>query len=225
MTGSPRPTSPPTTSAWPSGCCRTRRTGGELQRFPQGIGGKGFFHKDAPDHFPAWIKRVEVPKAGGTVTHALISNADSLVYLVGQNTITPHVWLSRGIACQPDRIVFDLDPARAQTSPRSAARARASSCASSTCALRPGHGVEGHPRLGAAALPRAGRRRQGAWRAAPPRCSRNGIRRSSPPNSARTSGRGASSWTCCATAGRPDGGAAIRGSASGAQGRAGGHAD
>ncbi len=83
-----------------------------MQRFPQGIDGKGFFHKDAPDHFPAWIKRVEVPKAGGTITHALISNADSLVYLVGQNTITPHVWLSRADrVTQPDRIVFDLDPA------------------------------------------------------------------------------------------------------------------
>jgi len=82
-----------------------------MQRFPQGIDGKGFFHKDAPDHFPKWIRRVEVPKAGGTITHALITSADSLVYLVGQNTITPHVWLSRADRpSQPDRIVFDLDP-------------------------------------------------------------------------------------------------------------------
>ena len=82
-----------------------------MQRFPQGIDGKGFFHKDAPDHFPEWIERVEVPKAGGTITHALITSADSLVYLVGQNTITPHVWLSRADRpSQPDRLVFDLDP-------------------------------------------------------------------------------------------------------------------
>ena len=43
-----------------------------MQRFPDGIGGKGFFHKDIPDYFPAWIRRVEVPKAGGTVTHVTV---------------------------------------------------------------------------------------------------------------------------------------------------------
>ena len=44
-----------------------------MQRFPDGIGRKGFFHKDVPDYFPGWIKRVQVPKANGTVTHALVS--------------------------------------------------------------------------------------------------------------------------------------------------------
>ena len=44
--------------------------------------------------------------------HAVVCNAETLVYLVGQNTITPHVWLSRADRLrQPDRIVFDLDPA------------------------------------------------------------------------------------------------------------------
>lgn len=82
-----------------------------MQRFPDGIGGKGFFHKDVPDYFPGWIKRVEVPKAKGTVTHALICDLDSLLYLVNQNTITPHVWSSRADRVwQPDRLVIDLDP-------------------------------------------------------------------------------------------------------------------
>jgi bifunctional non-homologous end joining protein LigD len=82
-----------------------------MQRFPDGIDGKGFFHKDVPDYFPRWIKRVEVPKARGTVTHALITGVDSLVYLVNQNMITPHVWLSRADRpWQPDRLVIDLDP-------------------------------------------------------------------------------------------------------------------
>jgi bifunctional non-homologous end joining protein LigD len=83
-----------------------------MQRFPDGIDGKGFFHKDIPDYFPDWIKRVEVPKSGGTVTHVIVSGRDTLVYLVGQNTITPHVWLSRADRLwQPDRMVIDLDPA------------------------------------------------------------------------------------------------------------------
>ena len=82
-----------------------------MQRFPDGIGGGGFFHKDIPDYFPRWIRRVEVPKAKGTVTHVLVSDAATLVYLVGQNTITPHVWLSRADRVwQPDRMVIDLDP-------------------------------------------------------------------------------------------------------------------
>jgi bifunctional non-homologous end joining protein LigD len=83
-----------------------------MQRFPNGIAGKGFFHKDVPDYFPDWVDRVRVPKAGGTVTHVLIDNRDTLLYLTNQNTITPHVWLSRADRLhQPDRLVFDLDPA------------------------------------------------------------------------------------------------------------------
>jgi bifunctional non-homologous end joining protein LigD len=82
-----------------------------MQRFPDGIGGKGFFHKDVPSYFPDWVRRVEVPKSGGTVTHMYVSDADALVYLVGQNTVTPHVWLSRADRVwQPDRMVIDLDP-------------------------------------------------------------------------------------------------------------------
>jgi bifunctional non-homologous end joining protein LigD len=82
-----------------------------MQRFPDGVDGKGFFHKDIPDYFPRWIRRVEVPKAKGTVTHAIVCDVDTLVYLVGQNTITPHVWVSRADRLwQPDRMVIDLDP-------------------------------------------------------------------------------------------------------------------
>jgi bifunctional non-homologous end joining protein LigD len=83
-----------------------------LMVFPGGIEGQGFFQKNTPAHYPDWIKRVEAEKRGGTVNHAVVSSADTLVYLVGQNTITPHVWLSRADRLrQPDRIVFDLDPA------------------------------------------------------------------------------------------------------------------
>ncbi|MBA2751169.1 MAG: ATP-dependent DNA ligase, partial [Actinobacteria bacterium] len=42
-----------------------------MQRAPAGIQGHVFFHKDAPEHFPAWVGRVEAEKRGGTVTHAL----------------------------------------------------------------------------------------------------------------------------------------------------------
>ena len=84
-----------------------------MQRFPAGIGKRGFFHKDIPDYFPAWFERAEMKKSGGSVTHPIVTSADSLVYLANQNTITPHVWLSRSDKPQrPDRLVIDLDPSR-----------------------------------------------------------------------------------------------------------------
>lgn len=83
-----------------------------LQRFPAGIDGEGFFQKEAPDSFPAWIARATVEKEGGEITHALAANAATLVYLANQGSITPHVWLSRvDRPRQPDQLIFDLDPA------------------------------------------------------------------------------------------------------------------
>ncbi len=82
-----------------------------VQVFPKGIDEHGFFMKAVPDYFPDWIDRVTVPKKGGTVTHVLANNADTLVYLAGQNVVTPHTWLSRADEPrQPDRLIVDFDP-------------------------------------------------------------------------------------------------------------------
>lgn len=83
-----------------------------VQRFPDGIDRPGFIQQEAPDHLPPWVRRVTVPKVGGgTVTHATVDNAASLVYLVNLNTIAVHAWLSRfDRPRQPDRLIFDLDP-------------------------------------------------------------------------------------------------------------------
>ena len=83
-----------------------------MERYPAGIGEKGFIQKDVSKGFPEWLERVEVPKKGGTVRHALIHDLRSLMWVVNQNTITPHVWTSRVPNLnQPDICVFDLDPA------------------------------------------------------------------------------------------------------------------
>src|SRR3954464_703763 len=66
-----------------------------LQAFPNGVEQHGFFMKAVPDYFPGWVDRVTVPKKGGTVTHALANDAATLVYLAGQNVVTPHTWLSK----------------------------------------------------------------------------------------------------------------------------------
>jgi bifunctional non-homologous end joining protein LigD len=82
-----------------------------LQAFPQGIAGKGFFMKSIPRHFPDWITTAEVPKRGGSLTQVLADDVATLVYLAGQNVITPHVWLSRADEpYQPDRLIVDFDP-------------------------------------------------------------------------------------------------------------------
>jgi bifunctional non-homologous end joining protein LigD len=82
-----------------------------MERFPAGIGQKGFLQKDVSKGFPEWLERVEVPKKGGSVHHPLVCDTRSLLWLANQNCITPHVWTSRvPNLYQPDVCVFDLDP-------------------------------------------------------------------------------------------------------------------
>jgi bifunctional non-homologous end joining protein LigD len=82
-----------------------------MERYPSGIGHKGFFQKDVSKGFPAWLERFEVPKKDGTVHHPLVTDARSLLWMANQNCITPHVWTSRAPdVLRPDICVFDLDP-------------------------------------------------------------------------------------------------------------------
>ena len=82
-----------------------------MERFPAGIGKKGFIQKDVSTGFPEWLQRVEVPKKDGVVHHPIVTDAQSLLWLVNQNCITPHVWTSRAPdVYYPDLCVFDLDP-------------------------------------------------------------------------------------------------------------------
>jgi bifunctional non-homologous end joining protein LigD len=82
-----------------------------LQAFPNGIEKQGFFMKSVPDYFPSWIERATVPKRGGSLTQVLAENAATLVYLSGQNVVTPHIWLSRADRpYEPDRLIIDFDP-------------------------------------------------------------------------------------------------------------------
>jgi bifunctional non-homologous end joining protein LigD len=82
-----------------------------MERFPAGIGQKGFIQKDVSKGFPAWLERVEVPKKDGTVHYPIVKDTQSLLWVVNQNTITPHVWISRAPKLEyPDVCVFDLDP-------------------------------------------------------------------------------------------------------------------
>ncbi|MFE7076339.1 non-homologous end-joining DNA ligase [Streptomyces sp. NPDC057620] len=86
-----------------------------LERYPDGLDGQKFMQKNVQDHYPDWIRRVEVPKEGGTVLHPVCEDTATLVYLADQAALTLHRWLAKvssdGTADRPDRLVFDLDPA------------------------------------------------------------------------------------------------------------------
>jgi len=84
-----------------------------MQRFPDGIEGQGFYHKEIPDYFPNWIEtvQVEVKQEGRIQRQVVVNQPATLVFLADQACITPHAWLS----CvdkldHPDRLIFDLDP-------------------------------------------------------------------------------------------------------------------
>lgn len=85
-----------------------------LRRYPDGIGGEGWFQKEASRHFPEWLRIEEVPqrgKEGASVHHVVADRADTLAYLADQATLEFHVWLSTVEAMDhPDLMVLDLDP-------------------------------------------------------------------------------------------------------------------
>src|SRR5688572_22107586 len=82
-----------------------------MERYPAGIGKKGFWQKDVSKGFPEWLQRVEVPKKDGVVHHPVVTDTRSLLWITNQNTITQHVWTSRTPNLyHPDICVFDLDP-------------------------------------------------------------------------------------------------------------------
>ncbi|MFV0257435.1 MAG: DNA polymerase domain-containing protein [Acidimicrobiales bacterium] len=85
-----------------------------LQRFPGGLGSKGFMQKNAGRYFPDAIARFEVPTQDGGITRYPViaeGDTDALVYLVNQGTLTFHTWTTS--VAEPDRpdwLVLDLDP-------------------------------------------------------------------------------------------------------------------
>lgn len=82
--------------------------------YPDGIDQDGFFNKNAPDHFPDFIRRIEVPLKSKDRASTLMAAADApsdLVYFAGQNVIEIHAALATaGSLNRPDQLIFDLDP-------------------------------------------------------------------------------------------------------------------
>lgn len=89
-----------------------RRYGVSMQRFPDGIQGKSFYHKDTPEHFPTWIQRVDFPRRkGGRFKAPVVDSKAALVYLADQAVLTHHLYLARTDDLEhPDKMIYDLDP-------------------------------------------------------------------------------------------------------------------
>jgi len=84
-----------------------------LIRYPDGVGGKFFYEKDAPKYTPEWVKTFPVPRRnGGTdIRYILVNDLATLVWCVNLGTIEFHSFLHRAPAItRPTAIVFDLDP-------------------------------------------------------------------------------------------------------------------
>ncbi len=84
-----------------------------MKRYPNGIEDEYFFQKNAPTHFPDWlrcepIKEHHPPKLNH---YPLADNRASLLYLVNLGCIDQNPWMSRvGNLEHPDWMLLDLDP-------------------------------------------------------------------------------------------------------------------
>ena len=82
-----------------------------FQVFPAGIEAEGYYMKSVQPHFPDWIGRAKLAKRGGSLVQVVGADTATLVYLAGQNMVTPHAWLSRADRPrEPDRLILDFDP-------------------------------------------------------------------------------------------------------------------
>ncbi len=87
-----------------------------LTRFPDGIDGKSFYQKDAPDFVPSWI-RTEAIWSEDTqrdIRYFVCDDVESIEYVINMGSIPLHIWNSRvGSLELPDWCVIDLDPKEA----------------------------------------------------------------------------------------------------------------
>jgi bifunctional non-homologous end joining protein LigD len=87
-----------------------------LKRYPDGIHGRPYFHKQAPKGKPSWIptRRFRTwPREGESrlVDFTLVNEPAALVWMVQMNCIDMNAWYSRvDKPDRPDFVLFDLDP-------------------------------------------------------------------------------------------------------------------
>jgi len=89
-----------------------------LKRNPNGILDKGFYHKDAGDAAPAWVKSIELysDSAKKEIDYIICNDRQTLAYLNNLGCIELNPWNSRTKSLdKPDYLIIDLDPAEKNT--------------------------------------------------------------------------------------------------------------
>jgi len=87
-----------------------------MTRFPDGIDGKSFYQKDAPEFAPDWIRTVGIwsEDTQREIRYFVCGDEESLIYIANLGSIPLHIWMSRVDSLQlPDWCVIDLDPKEA----------------------------------------------------------------------------------------------------------------
>lgn len=89
-----------------------------LKRNPNGIKDKGFFHKDAGDAAPSFVKTKEFysESSDKDINYIICNNEATLVYLANQGSIEINPWHS--MVTKPDNptyLIIDLDPSENNT--------------------------------------------------------------------------------------------------------------
>jgi bifunctional non-homologous end joining protein LigD len=81
-----------------------------LTRYPDGIEGKSFYQKNAPEFTPAWARRENID---GT-DYFVCNDLRTLLYVINSGAIPLHVWSARLATIErPDWLILDLDPKEA----------------------------------------------------------------------------------------------------------------
>jgi len=89
-----------------------------LKRNPNGIADKGFFHKDAGDEAPSWVKSIEVYSESSkkNVDYIICNDRPTLAYLNNLGCIELNPWNSTTKALdKPDYMIIDIDPSDKNT--------------------------------------------------------------------------------------------------------------
>jgi bifunctional non-homologous end joining protein LigD len=84
-----------------------------LTRYPDGITGKSFYQKDAPEFAPAWVRteRIYSKDTERDIAYLVVDDVEMLRYVANSGAIPVHLWASRIPSLErPDWLVLDLDP-------------------------------------------------------------------------------------------------------------------
>ena len=78
-----------------------------LTRYPDGIDGKSFFQKHAPEFTPDWVSTRRIDDT----EYIVADNLETLLYIINLGCIPLHLWSARCSNLEePDWCVLDLDP-------------------------------------------------------------------------------------------------------------------